>query len=554
MQPQYLRNLHAATLLFMLGFVPAPATEIGTGQTVTDTSLAGQNIDFDSTLTYVSTGTDSPYDTGAGLVDLSPMGYPENDFTGSLGTGAGQVQWTGSGGFTSSNFTSKVNIGGLSTPETLTWGQGGFVPSESALVLGNNVNFENSINLGTDPSATRQIDIGNASLSGLITGSGNLLIQAYGQIPYGQIGLVQLSGHDLVLHIDAALDPTINIQGQLTLDNVLITLGGIVSAGSYNLMNDATLNTITQGTSDVTLSGGSIWAIPTGILPGDTSKNMGALNSTDPTSIVILGEDNDCSLTVHSGYYAGQLRDDSTFVGVGGSIIKDGSGIFTLANDNSGRENGGYAYSQGTTVKEGTLLVTNASGSATGTGAVTVMSGASLGGTGIIAPTGTSAIVVQSGGKVDLTAFDPAHEPDSLINTLTMHLSASNSATFETGATFAFDLGSGATSDELAFTGLTKDDPQVIFNDNVVDLNLLPGAGPGTYTLFSFDQDDAYVGTLQNGADYTFNYGADDISVTLAAPEPATGWYALGGLLFLALSRIGRRRAGCQLENGTKIA
>ena len=43
--------------LFAFGVRAAFATTIGTGQTVdiTDPSLAGQNINFDSTLTYVST-------------------------------------------------------------------------------------------------------------------------------------------------------------------------------------------------------------------------------------------------------------------------------------------------------------------------------------------------------------------------------------------------------------------------------------------------------------------------------------------------------------------
>ncbi len=93
-----------------------------------------------------------------------------------------------------------------------------------------------------------------------------------------------------------------------------------------------------------------------------------------------------------------------------------------------------FGYSQGTTVKQGTLLVTNTTGSATGTGAVTVMSGASLGGTGIIAPTGTNNVVVQSGGKVDLTAFDPVHAPAIFTNTLTLHLASTNSATFAAGS------------------------------------------------------------------------------------------------------------------------
>jgi len=212
-----------------------------------------------------------------------------------------------------------------------------------------------------------------------------------------------------------------------------------------------------------------------------------------------------------------------------------------------------YGYSQGTTVKQGTLLVTNTTGSATGTGAVTVMSGGSLGGTGIIAPTGTNEIVVQSGGKVDLTAFDPVHPPALTTNTLTFHLASTNSATFATGASFVFDLGSGRASDELAFTGLTSGTAQVFFNDNQVNLDFLSGAGPGTYTLFSFDQSDAYTGTLQNGSDYTFEYNPTDIMV-LIAPEPSVWSSMVCGLLFLLLRGFMNMRTKCQCKNGTKIA
>jgi autotransporter-associated beta strand protein len=63
----------------------------------------------------------------------------------------------------------------------------------------------------------------------------------------------------------------------------------------------------------------------------------------------------------------------------GGShgITKTGVGMLIL--------NGNSTYSGGTTVSEGTLLVNNTDGSGTGTGSVTVASGAVLGGSGLIA-------------------------------------------------------------------------------------------------------------------------------------------------------------------------
>ncbi|WP_395352767.1 autotransporter-associated beta strand repeat-containing protein [Variovorax sp. UC122_21] len=72
--------------------------------------------------------------------------------------------------------------------------------------------------------------------------------------------------------------------------------------------------------------------------------------------------------------------------GTGGSIVKVGAGTLTLSGANS--------YTGGTTVAAGTLSVTNKSGSATGTGAVQVQSGATLAGTGTIAGT----VTVANGG------------------------------------------------------------------------------------------------------------------------------------------------------------
>jgi len=58
------------------------------------------------------------------------------------------------------------------------------------------------------------------------------------------------------------------------------------------------------------------------------------------------------------------------------ALTKIGSGTFTLTGTNS--------YSGGTTVSNGTLLVNNTGSSATGTGAVTVVNGATLSGSGIV--------------------------------------------------------------------------------------------------------------------------------------------------------------------------
>ena len=89
------------------------------------------------------------------------------------GTGAGQMQIDGNGGFGSSG-TSRVGFGTdlyNAGANTLTWGSANFNPNE--LMLGNSTTFVNPIALG---SQTRVINAftGNPRLSGLLTGTGTI--------------------------------------------------------------------------------------------------------------------------------------------------------------------------------------------------------------------------------------------------------------------------------------------------------------------------------------------------------------------------------------------
>jgi autotransporter-associated beta strand protein len=74
--------------------------------------------------------------------------------------------------------------------------------------------------------------------------------------------------------------------------------------------------------------------------------------------------------------FAGVISDGGIDGGVGGSLVENGHAVFKLTNAST--------YTGGTTIKAGTLLVDNKSGSATGTGAVQVNAGI-LGGAGTIA-------------------------------------------------------------------------------------------------------------------------------------------------------------------------
>lgn len=75
------------------------------------------------------------------------------------------------------------------------------------------------------------------------------------------------------------------------------------------------------------------------------------------------------------GYNTGTTTFAGIISGTGAKLTKEGSGIMILSNANT--------YTGLTDVTAGTLMITNTTGSATGTNAVTVRTGAKFGGTGI---------------------------------------------------------------------------------------------------------------------------------------------------------------------------
>ena len=120
------------------------------------------------------------------------------------------------------------------------------------------------------------------------------------------------------------------------------------------------------------------------------------------------------------------------------SLLKIDSGVVTLTGAN--------IYSGGTTVSGGTLLVNNSTGSGTGSGTVTVASGAMFGGTGRI----SGGVVFNSGANAIFTVGSPMTIGGSLtISNNSVHLNIPGSLTNGTyplatynnaGTTGAFDV------------------------------------------------------------------------------------------------------------------
>jgi autotransporter-associated beta strand protein len=112
------------------------------------------------------------------------LGLGAGDFTRALGTGAGQVQFVGGGGynayggFAAYGATRNVNLGGNATPDTVTWNTGGFIASYNTFILSAasadaTVNFKNPINLASATSnaaRTIQVDNGSAAIDAILSG------------------------------------------------------------------------------------------------------------------------------------------------------------------------------------------------------------------------------------------------------------------------------------------------------------------------------------------------------------------------------------------------
>ncbi len=167
------------------------------------------------------------------------------------------------------------------------------------------------------------------------------------------------------------------------------------------------------------------------------SRGSVAVGSIEGDGLVFLGSN---ALTVGgnnlSTSFSGLIKGED-----GGSLTKIGRGKLVLSHGN--------AYSGGTTLMRGRLLINNRSGSGTGSGPVQVNTG-TLGGKGIIA----GAVTMGTGsGQGALLAPGFLHGA-SMAGALTIQ----SSLTFKSDGAFEMDVNSNnATADEAIANGVTID-------------------------------------------------------------------------------------------------
>jgi autotransporter-associated beta strand protein len=399
--------------------------------------------------------------------------------------------FTGSGSLTNSPPLTKAGSGTLSV-NTTNSGYSGVVN-----LIGGTTSLGYAASLGTGT-----VNLGGGALlilAGSLIYPPNTLNVPAGQ--NGTIGATGSGGNGWSGNLTGATNSTLNITNA-------VSLSGTSSAqcdgfaGTINIVSGATLRFSSDSTGNTFGSLAPSFAITGTLRPRDAGNTvqLGALSGsgslagpqsnagTGDTLYVIGGNNGNAS-------FSGTISSNSAVAGSAVIVNKIGTGTLTLG--------GASTFTGGMTVNGGTLLVTNLTGSATGTNDMEIFLGATLGGNGIIG----SATTVD-----DFATFAPGNPTGTL--TFTSDLTLNDNTALQ------FTL--GTSSDSVTVGG-------ILFLTGKLSVTNGPGFGPGSYTLFTstgtliFDQ--LMLVSAPVGYNYSFDTnttGVVKLVVTAQAPPLIT--------------------------------
>ena len=292
---------------------------------------------------------------------------------------------------------------------------------------------------------------------------------------------------------------------------------GTTSPTTTTLGQNLTINSLTfSAANSVIIGGANLLTIEAAAINGNAASSgvtvaTGAANDTI-SSNVALGASQTWTVTDSSN----TLTASGAISGSGDTLTKAGAGSLVLSGNNS--------YTGGTIISAGQFFANNVT-SSTGTGAVSVSSGAILSGIGTIAPTGGNGITVANGGILAPGSGQTAPYAGTPGMQAVGSLTLANAAplTLSSSAKLTFTLGADGTSSALSVLGST-----VTFHDNVVTINDLVGADltlNQEYVLFVGDKTTTYDNLMTTGI-LTSNGYLITGGLSLLTTTPGTNFFA----------------------------
>ncbi len=376
----------------------------------------GWNTSSNDTINVLGGGTlhySAPYTAGGGnttYVGTITLDSSNEEPAVVTGVGAVRMGHNANGLISSAGLATNMFAAGLQ----LVSGSGRTVTIETA--AGNTLNFSGLISDYTGLAGTPLIKTGDGTLT--LSGSNTY------------VGTTTVNAGTLAIAPGGQLYQTGGFFGVQNQNYIIVNTGGTFQTWNWNYGAANALAELRHNYGQILLNGGTIRLDDTfesarafSIGPNGGTLEVTAGNTYTKLGGTTAGENiirftADSTLTL-AGAGNGILADPlGAYGSTGFALAKTGSGTWTLT--------GGNNYSGGTTVHAGTLLVNNTAGSGTGSGAVTVNNGATLGGTGSIAGT----VTINAGGT---------HAPGASVGSQTV-----GGETWMPGGRFEFEINDAA--------------------------------------------------------------------------------------------------------------